>query len=517
MTPGARIGVVAAVQGDVKIARPGEVGRVVESGESIYLGDEISTDGEGQLQILLKDETVFTIGPNSSIVIDEFVYDPSTQDGVVEATVVKGVFRFITGKIAKKDPKKMKVNLPVGTIGVRGTIVAGKVDGPRSTVVLIGPGQDTDTDARIGSFVLENQVTNPQNGQKETKTTHVKVPGFASEITGNDAPPSPAFRVPDAFVQELTGNFASPPPEKEQKQNSTETKSESSTTQETKSDRNEKSGQPETKNTNTGGTADQGQPSSIKTDDNRRPGGGPNPPGGGTRGSDSGSKPLPSSLSSLQAFGSSGNFRTTDQQRPPQILEKGNIDKIIDETARDTIQETVQEEINKQVPTLITSFEQLNSIPQTGSLQNHFTGSSINTTALISYDIFLDIDFSTGGRSIGGTHSRIETTGSDIGSNTFSITQDFFQSDGPAIFKFLNLTAGTGDGCPTCTADLTVTLKNASTDVQVGDGLSEVAVSATHVVVFKNGSGNEIGRTAATEVELSSRVTGTAAAGSMNV
>ena len=99
-----QVGIVAAVRGTVKVQKSGQsqIGKVVESGAPIFMGDMITTDGEARLQILLKDETVFTIGPNSSIVIDQFVYDPSTQDGKVDARAIKGVFRLVTGKIARK-------------------------------------------------------------------------------------------------------------------------------------------------------------------------------------------------------------------------------------------------------------------------------------------------------------------------------------------------------------------------------------------------------------------------------
>src|SRR5687767_10798383 len=75
----ARAGVAAAVRGEVKLAAvPGlrEVGKDVASGDPIFLGDQVTTGVEGRLQIMLADETVFTIGPNAAMTIDTFVYDP---------------------------------------------------------------------------------------------------------------------------------------------------------------------------------------------------------------------------------------------------------------------------------------------------------------------------------------------------------------------------------------------------------------------------------------------------------
>ncbi|MDD5218039.1 MAG: FecR family protein, partial [Candidatus Omnitrophica bacterium] len=134
------IGVAAAVKGSVQLSREGSVGKVIESGANIFLGDQISTDDKGRLQILLLDETVFTIGPNSAMTIDQFVYDPANHDGEIKAKIVKGTFRFVTGQITHKKPNRMRVDLPAGSIGVRGTIVEGQVDGMHSFVALMGPG-----------------------------------------------------------------------------------------------------------------------------------------------------------------------------------------------------------------------------------------------------------------------------------------------------------------------------------------------------------------------------------------
>ncbi|MFH1804941.1 MAG: FecR domain-containing protein [Pseudomonadota bacterium] len=120
---GEQAGVSAAVKGTVELAAAaGAVGRKVESGEAIYLGDLITSSAESGMQILLMDETVFTIGPNSEIAIDDFVYDPATGNGRLTASMTRGVMRFVTGQVAQNNPSSMNINLPVGSIGIRGTI-----------------------------------------------------------------------------------------------------------------------------------------------------------------------------------------------------------------------------------------------------------------------------------------------------------------------------------------------------------------------------------------------------------
>lgn len=94
-------GVAAAVKGEVKATTPPEkIGHLLKSGDRIFMGDKIETGGDGQLQILLLDQTVFTLGSLSSITVDEFVYDPSNAGD--KAGMVKGVFRAVSGKVAQK-------------------------------------------------------------------------------------------------------------------------------------------------------------------------------------------------------------------------------------------------------------------------------------------------------------------------------------------------------------------------------------------------------------------------------
>lgn len=180
-------GVSAAVTGNVQLAKAsGEVGVLVESGMPVYLGDRITTSPNSGMQILLLDETVFTIGPDSDIAIDEFVYDPATGEGRIVADMARGVMRFVTGKIPLNNPSSMDINLPVGSIGIRGTIglirsvsaeqanqiVPGAFDtstpeaASQQVFMAInqGPGlQRNDTTSRPGAFAVNDRLGNSQN------------------------------------------------------------------------------------------------------------------------------------------------------------------------------------------------------------------------------------------------------------------------------------------------------------------------------------------------------------------
>lgn len=147
-------GVVAALSGSASIKTTGLDGKVSTRnavvGQSIYLNDEIKTAAQARLQVLLKDQSVFNIGPNSVLSIDKFVYDAGKpQLGV---NIERGAFKFVSGKIANSGSEAMQVKLPNTTIAVRGTRVAGDVapDGA-STVVLLHGVVDVTTSGAAGN------------------------------------------------------------------------------------------------------------------------------------------------------------------------------------------------------------------------------------------------------------------------------------------------------------------------------------------------------------------------------
>ena len=200
-----RVGNAAAVRGVVQLAAitgVREVGKKVASGEPIFLGDRVTTGAEGRLQIMLLDQTVFTIGPKAVIVIDEFVYDPNTSQGKVAASVLKGTFRFVTGKVSKRDPSKMVVKLPVGSIGVRGTSVAGQTDGFSAEVVLLGPGPNTNTGERVGSITVTGLGT-----AIASRPVDIVRPGFATRINAINQAPTQPVRMDPGRLRAITGQL----------------------------------------------------------------------------------------------------------------------------------------------------------------------------------------------------------------------------------------------------------------------------------------------------------------------
>ncbi|HOE68374.1 MAG TPA: FecR domain-containing protein [Candidatus Omnitrophota bacterium] len=189
----AKIGVAAGITGEVKATTSAGETRVLKGGDPLFRGDTVTTSPDSRMQILLVDQTVFTIGASSSIKLDEFVYDPKTDEGKLNADIVTGAFRFISGKIARKKPENMSVDLPAGHIGIRGTFVAGQSQGQQSLVVLLG-GPNGQSSGAIN-------VSNTVNGQ--LVGVNISQSGFGTVIGGPNVAPLDPFLVPPQDLMKL--------------------------------------------------------------------------------------------------------------------------------------------------------------------------------------------------------------------------------------------------------------------------------------------------------------------------
>lgn len=88
-------------------------------GDLVYRGDIIQTGPDGTLSITFADGTSFSVSANARMEVNEFVYDPNGHSNSSLVSLTKGTFTFIAGSIAHTGD--MKVDTPVGTMGIRGT------------------------------------------------------------------------------------------------------------------------------------------------------------------------------------------------------------------------------------------------------------------------------------------------------------------------------------------------------------------------------------------------------------
>jgi hypothetical protein len=90
-----------------------------KTGDLVYRGDVIQTGADGALSITFADGSSFNVSSNARMTVDDFVYDPNGHSNSSLMSLTKGTFTFIAGNVAHTGD--MKVNTPVGTMGIRGT------------------------------------------------------------------------------------------------------------------------------------------------------------------------------------------------------------------------------------------------------------------------------------------------------------------------------------------------------------------------------------------------------------
>lgn len=122
LAPAQTVGVTGAVNPNTTGTPPGASVRTLGTGNDVVFNERITTEASGQADILFVDRSALTVGPNSDLVIDEFVYSPDTGTGKLAASATKGVFRFVGGALSK-NPDSVTIKTPAAIVGVRGGVI----------------------------------------------------------------------------------------------------------------------------------------------------------------------------------------------------------------------------------------------------------------------------------------------------------------------------------------------------------------------------------------------------------
>lgn len=213
------VGTSAAVRGKVFVTTKG-ASRKAQVQDSIKLQDQVLTKNDSALQILLLDRSTFTVGQNCEMLIDKFVYNPTTSVGQVSAKVAKGAFRFMSGNIGNNNPTNATVSTPSATIGIRGTFFEGivgidavvlaqlgnidvsqAVSALASIIILRGPGRNKNTLDTVGIVEVSNSAGSLTLNQ----------PNYAVFVPSPGAAPIGPFRITEAMQSYLNFFLRSQP------------------------------------------------------------------------------------------------------------------------------------------------------------------------------------------------------------------------------------------------------------------------------------------------------------------
>ena len=86
--------------------------------DQVFQNEVIQTGAESAARLIFEDETTVSIGANSTLTLDKFVFDPDPAKSSAVMSLTRGVMRFTSGKMAKKA---FTIRTPTSVIGIRGT------------------------------------------------------------------------------------------------------------------------------------------------------------------------------------------------------------------------------------------------------------------------------------------------------------------------------------------------------------------------------------------------------------
>jgi hypothetical protein len=121
------IGYVKTVAGDATVVDKGTPIKA-QVGTPIKMGNSLKTGPKGSMGVTFKDNTVMSFGSDTELTVDEYLYSPGKGDLKFGASMSKGSLNVVSGVIAKLRPDAVALKTPTGTIGVRGTNFAVKVE-----------------------------------------------------------------------------------------------------------------------------------------------------------------------------------------------------------------------------------------------------------------------------------------------------------------------------------------------------------------------------------------------------
>jgi hypothetical protein len=121
------VGRIKTVSGTAFIVRQG-VEHAASPGQSVFQSDGLKTGTDGRLAVTLKDETRLSLGPNSDVRLEKFVYAPGESRLGFTLSIARGLLAYVSGRIARLSPDAVRLETPSAIIGVRGTRLVIQVD-----------------------------------------------------------------------------------------------------------------------------------------------------------------------------------------------------------------------------------------------------------------------------------------------------------------------------------------------------------------------------------------------------
>lgn len=183
----ADIGSVFELSGTAVIKRGKEI-ITVTKGAFVETNDKVETKN-GVVNIKFKDNTTVKVTENSSLVIDDFVYDPkNAAGGKLSLKAASGTVRYVSGNIAHNNPNSVKINTPTASIAVRGTDFVMAVDETGKSMIMLMPTCETEQSVNLKGLSCGSGKIDVDSG---STIIRLDKPYQATVVETASTPPSP--------------------------------------------------------------------------------------------------------------------------------------------------------------------------------------------------------------------------------------------------------------------------------------------------------------------------------------
>jgi len=179
------IGTVAAVKPDAFGAAPNAAEQTLAIGAGLVENEKIRTTADGTANVIFADRSTLTVGKNSEVLLDKFVYDPNAKSGGLALSLTQGALRFVGGQLSKTGDVRVKT--PTSTMTIRGGI----------GMFLVRP-----DGSAIALFLYGEEMRDETSGQSIFR------PGFAFKFPPGGGAPE-LVKLTDAELAEILKNFNS--------------------------------------------------------------------------------------------------------------------------------------------------------------------------------------------------------------------------------------------------------------------------------------------------------------------
>jgi len=179
---------VEAVQEDAYGTPPASAREVKRRGDGVVYNEMLETLQKSGMLVKFNDGSKLTLGANSKVMVDNFVYVPGDANSKALISIPAGALRYVTGKMPKGQTT---IDTPTATMVLRGTNVKVSTDGTNTLLVV-----------DEGSVSVHNKLTGQDTVVEEGDSIQIGSTGFGA--TDEDDTGDPA--VDDGLARKTKNN-----------------------------------------------------------------------------------------------------------------------------------------------------------------------------------------------------------------------------------------------------------------------------------------------------------------------